>query len=314
MPEQQSASPRRSASRTSPVPVAPALTSGPLRSLAGSLASSRRAGGPDGDVFTLCSVWSAALREQLDTTVAATGSVGRGDATPASDLDVIRLDDGPTPGLDRLLAAGVRSDRSGATPASAGLPGRREDWEAGVLRWCAAPDRDRGVVKTGLLADAADPVSAAAAAAVPGSAMVADMLRDALAHSPPRTTGLFRAASLDLKGELLTPVVKIARWAALGSGSCRHRTVDRLEDAADAGLLAGRDAGVLVRAYRTGLSLSLDLALGTGPSRVYGRHGRIMFSALHPGDERDLRRAVSDLRGVCRTLRYRLSTSTFTEV
>jgi CBS domain-containing protein len=278
------------------------------------LARARRAGGPDGDVLALTARWSAALRGRLDASLAATGSVGRGEATPTSDLDVIRLSSGPTPRFTALLADGVTADAAGVSPSSTVLPTTRAAWATAVTDWCARPGADRGVVKTALLADAADEVSHAAAAAVPGTPMVTEMLRDALSHTPPRTRGILRADSLSLKTDLITPVVKIARWAALSSGSTTRGTVGRLTDAVAAGVLDHDDAAALDAAYREGLSLSLDLALGIGPTRVVGRRGRVMFSAL-PGDRsRRLRHSVEDLRGLQRILRYRLSTSSFTDI
>jgi CBS domain-containing protein len=288
-----------------------------LMSAINALTRGRRNSGADSDVLALTARWSAALRDRLDAPLAATGSVGRGEATPASDLDVIRLTPGPTPQYSALLADGVTADAEGISPSSTALPTTRTAWATAVTTWCASPAQDRGVVKTGLLADAADPVgniSSAAVSEVPGTPMVTEMLRDALSHTPPRSRGLFRADSLSLKADLLTPVVKIARWASLCSGSTARDTVTRLADATAAGLLDYSDAAALGASYRAGLALSFDLAVGIGPTRVFERHGRVMFSAL-PGERSQLlRHAVEDLRGIQRTLRYRLSTSSFTEV
>lgn len=292
-------------------PLSPALTS-----LVNDLASARRADGPDGDPLPLTARWSTALSDRLDDNLAATGSVGRGEATPASDLDAIRLAPGPTPGFTGLLTDGIIGDDDGVSPATSVLPGDRAAWTAALAGWCARPGDDRGVVKTGLVADAADPVGElprAAAAAVPGTPMVTEMLRDALSHTPPRTIGLFHADSFALKEDLLTPVVKISRWAALTSGSAACGTVTRLTDAAAAGLLGHTEAVALRESYRAGLALALDLALGTGPTSIFERRGRVVFSALPRERSQRLRRAVTDLRGVQRTLRYRLSTSSYTE-
>ncbi|MDN6478533.1 putative nucleotidyltransferase substrate binding domain-containing protein, partial [Corynebacterium variabile] len=90
-------------------------------------------------------------------------------------------------------------------------------------------------------------------------------------------------------------------------------TVTRLTDAAAAGLLGPTEAVALRESYRAGLALSLDLALGTGPTSIFERRGRVVFSALPRERSQGLRRAGTDLRGVQRTLRYRLATSSYTE-
>ncbi len=303
--------PARRPSTPAPRPLSPALAS-----LVNELTSARRDGGPDSDALLLTARWSTALRDRLDGTLAATGSVGRGEATPASDLDVVRLAPGPTPGFTALLAEGITGDAEGVSPTTSALPADRAAWTAAVADWSARPCDDRGVVKTGLLADAADPVGdicRTAATTVPGTPMVPEMLRDALSHTPPRSRGLFRADAIALKEDLLTPVVKIARWASLASGSAARGTVTRLNDAADAGLLDRTEAMTLSASYRAGLALSLDLALGTGPTRVFERRGRVMFSAMTQERSRLLRDAAEGLRGIQRTLQYRLSTSSFTE-
>lgn len=307
-------------------PPPPGPCSPDLTSLIAALSWARRNGGRNsgdgadsdaGDVLALTARWSAALQDRLDPILAATGSVGRGEATPASDLDVIRLSPGPIPGFTALIADGVTADAEGVSPTSTALPTTRAAWVDAVADWCAHPGKDRGVVKTGLLADATDPlgeVTHAAATTVPNTPMAVDMLRDALAHTPPRTRGVLRTDAFSLKTDLLTPVVKIARWASLASGSSTRGTVDRLAAAASAGLLDHEDAAVLSAAYREGLSLSLDLALEIGPTRIFERRGRVMFSALPGERSRRLRHAMDHLRGLQRALYYRLSTSSFTDI
>ncbi|MEJ6548963.1 putative nucleotidyltransferase substrate binding domain-containing protein [Corynebacterium sp. USCH3] len=259
--------------------------------------------------------WSQALRDRLDDNLAATGSVGRGEAVPSSDLDVIRLGPGSTPRFDALLAAGVPGDANGVRPTGGVLAVTAEQWREDAARWMARPDQDLAVVRLGLLADACDPtdtapVHLAAAEGFSSSPMLADMLRDAVSTCPPRLTGLWRKNSVDLKAEVLTPVVKIARWAALASGSSELSTPARLA-AADARYLDPSTARDLQVAFTDALSLRVDLDLDVVDDRVFQRFGRITVTALPPDAARRLRAATTTVRHTVRTLRYLLSTSTF---
>lgn len=259
--------------------------------------------------------WSQAVRDRLDGNLAATGSVGRGEAVPSSDLDVIRLGPGPTPGFDALLAAGVSGDANGVRPTGGALPVTAGQWREDAGRWMARPDQNLAVVRLGLLADACDhtgttPVTLAAAEGFSSSPMLADMLRDAVSTCPPRLTGLWRKNSVDLKAEVLTPIVKIARWAALASGSSELSTPARLA-APDAQYLDPSTARDLQVAFTDALSLRVDLDLGVVDGRVFQRFERITVTALPPDVARRLRAATTTVRHTVRALRYLLSTSTF---
>ncbi|EEW50348.1 putative nucleotidyltransferase DUF294 [Corynebacterium efficiens YS-314] len=258
----------------------------------------------------ITALWSGVIRERLDDHLAATGSIGRGEGTVHSDLDVIRLDEGPVPRLQALVDAGIEVDRQGVGPHSGILPRSADEWTAQVHDWVTHPAENRGVVLTGLLADAAHPVRQVAGRVVPDSPIVADMLRDALSTRVPRITGVLSRGTVGLKSELLTPVVKLARWAALASGADALSTPDRLM-AADPHFLSSAQVADLQRAFETVLSLQVDLDLGLVPHMAVDRRGGIVLSSLATDTVTDLSKVARTLRGVHKVLAYNLSTSSF---
>lgn len=262
------------------------------------------------DVLEITGHWSREIRERLDTNLAATGSTGRGEATPSSDLDVIRLSPGPTPRFDALRAAGVRVDANGALPTARELPTTEDQWRTDARGWISRPREDKGVVKIGLLADAHSEVRSAASRNFAFSPILADMLRDALSVVPPRTTGLWSRKSVDLKQEILAPTTKIARWAALASGTTELSTTRRLTTSSTE-YLDTDSATALAGAFQEALGLSLDLDLGIVDNQVFERSGRVMLTALPPDRGAAVRSATQTLRTVSATLRYLLTTSAF---
>lgn len=275
------------------------------------LVSRLRADRRDGrEALAITDQWSREIRDRLDASLAATGSTGRGEATPSSDLDVIRLSSGPTPRFDALRSAGVRLDAHGALPTAQELPASADGWLTEAPAWIARPRESKGVVKIGLLADAHADVRNAASHDFASSPILADMLRDALAVSPPRTTGLWSRNSVDLKQELLSPTTKIARWASLASGTGEVSTIQRLSTSSPE-FLDTDSAAALSDAFREALGLLLDLDLGIVDKQVFERSGRVMLTALPPRRRSAIQSATRNLRSTTATLRYLLSTSAF---
>ncbi|MCV7066324.1 hypothetical protein H7H51_12375, partial [Mycolicibacterium farcinogenes] len=109
----------------------------------------------------------------------ASGSVGRGDALPGSDLETLVVrGPGVTPESalseavdvhDLLAQCGFPADDNGAVASRVRFSRTAQDWAIGIGRWACDPEADRGVVMIGLLADAV-PVSAASTAARPARA------------------------------------------------------------------------------------------------------------------------------------------------
>lgn len=257
---------------------------------------------------SIAEMWSEWLISHLDDCIAATGSTGRGEALPGSDLDTIRLSAGSTPSLEKLISSGlIRPDSLGATAHSLALPQTDTEWRSAAMKWVSDPAKDKGVVKIGLLADASSPIHKEAFSLAPGSPLIPEMLRDALSAHTPRVHGWFSAATLHLKDELLTPLVKLARWGALAAGTPSRSTMQRFQ-LADGQFLPAPD---LMKAYDIALNLRLDIDLELLPHGVFDRRGRIVLSALPRERRTELVTAVNTLRHTQSQLKYHLSTSAF---
>lgn len=270
------------------------------------------------ETMAVCRTWSEYVQQDLDDGLLATGSVGRSEAVPTSDLDVIRIAPGNTDKLQWLLAAGVLGDQNGVNPAGLELPTTIEEWNLKGKSWIADPSRDRGVVKIGLLADAASGGAGAAklldpADLVPGTAFVGEMLRDAISYQPVKLTGLFRRGFIDVKTDFLTPITKIARWGALASGAPRssgQSTPQRLISA-DSQFIRVGHAKALAAGHSAALTLRLQQAFGQLPPQVAGRGELLRFNALPAEAQQNLRRAAKALREFKKVNEYLLSTSAF---
>ena len=262
----------------------------------------------------------------------ASGSVGRGDALPGSDLDTLFVRADTTPpdaGLghamevhDLLAECGFPADAKGATAARVRFNRSAHEWTAGIDTWTADASADRGVVMMGLLADAV-PVTdgpdlrgrlGVAARRHPGA--LAAMLQDATharGQVPSRLRVLTTGESgVDVKYAAVDPVVRIARWAALSCGSTALPTSERIRDAAGSRYLDEDDATALEKCYAIGSSIRWRLR-----ATRWTPHGpvddRTDLSELSPQDRTALRSIGRELNGVRRKLDYLASTSTFSE-
>lgn len=279
--------------------------------------------------------WSDGLRRALADLLGpragdvwATGSVGRGEAVPGSDLESLAVVSDP--GLSRAVRHAVAAADLSAAPwfaetsaASAGDPRlvrTADDWRAAALGWAADPARDLGVVHLGLLADAR-PLAEGAAdpGLLPGlavdavrahPAVLADVLADALATRaavPSRLTRALRADPVvDLKAAVLTPVVKLARWAALRAGVTATATGTRLEAAADPDVLPADAWAGLREAARAAARIRWDVRLRAGGEGDGGGPGAdaVPLSALTSSERAGLRAAAREIAGAQRTLDY----------
>lgn len=262
----------------------------------------------------------------------ASGSVGRGDALPGSDLETLFVraeDTAPDAALahaaqvhDLLGACGFRGDDNGATAARVRFNRSANEWATGVNRWAADPATDRGVVMIGLLADAVpltggpDLRGQAGIAARAHPAALAAMLQDSTyvrAHVPSRLRLLTVGdGGVDIKHAAVDPVVRIARWAALSCGSAALLTSARVSSAAGTRYLDEEDAQVLQRCHAIGSSIRWRVRAArweaTGPLT-----DRVELSTLSPQDRTALRSISRELNAVRRKLDYLASTSTFSQ-
>lgn len=282
--------------------------------------------------------WSDGLRRELSTrlgpavarAVWVTGSVGRGEAVPGSDLESLAVVVDPDDRTVRRTVAACDlshapwfAETSAASAADPRLVRTLAGWSTAADGWAGDPVRDLGVVHLGLLADARsladdhdepDLLPRLAAHAVRAHpAVLADVLADALstrASVPSRLTRTLRSdPAVDLKASVLTPVVKLARWAALRAGVTATATDARLELATDPRVMpvdrweSLRTAAGFVARLRWEVRLRAD---PDGP-------GTDLFplSALSAAERAGLRSAAREIAGAQRTLDYLRSAGEF---
>jgi CBS domain-containing protein len=212
----------------------------------------------------------------------ASGSLGRREAFASSDVDSALAwagdDDGERP---RALAAevlgvlercGFAADENAASAAHPLFARSLADWRGWLAPAFDRSDDTRVVIVVAVLADARfvagapeDPF-AALAAAREHPRFMRQLQRMALAHRPP--TGFLRdivvegsgehRGQLDIKQGGFQPIVHLARYLALAAGSRATGTVERLQAAADAGVLEREDATTLTEAFDLFAELRMD--------------------------------------------------------
>lgn len=273
-----------------------------------------------------------------DWTWFVSGSVGRGEATPGSDVETMvalgdDVDDDDKVDLltraadvhDLLERCGIRGDANGVLASRPRFCRRVRSWAEGIDRWTTSPRDDRGVVMTGLMADSAGLPSRSA---LPGDALRSRvvtaagrnypvrqaMLQDATAvraSVPSRLRLLVKNADeVDVKLAALDPVVKIARWAALSAGSAALTTPTRFEDAAAAGVLDADDASSLSDCFGWLLRFRWQTRAA---ALLAGRpvDDVVSLSEMAPQDRASLRSVAREVAGIGRKLTYLASTSAF---
>ncbi len=292
-------------------------------------------------VMTLAAQWSEAIRATVATAVhlvsgphppdwtwCVSGSVGRGDAVPGSDVEtLISLDDqvddaGKAHAL--VLAAqvhtlleqcGLRPDDNGVLASRVRFCRRDVSWADGIQRWSADPQHDRGVVMLGVIADARPLTDSAGerlrpqaiAAAQKYAAARKAMLQDAtwVRASVPSRLKVFTAHAdhVDLKAALIDPIVKIARWGALSAPSDALSTMHRLDDAAAASVLDAEDASTLGECYLT--LARLRWRRRTAPW-LAGKSvdDTVSMADLAPQDRATLRTIAREVSGIRRKLDF----------
>lgn len=217
----------------------------------------------------------------------ATGSYGRFEPFPSSDVDSALAWDGPDDDelrgwmrtfaervLDVLATAGFRADHKGAVASSPLFARSIENWEEAARSWIEHPDRDRGLMLL-CVAVESDPVYGATAAA--------ERLAAAFARSPNREVLLRRLAAvalaerpptgfrrhrvllwggerkeLDIKKAGLIPIEALARWSGLAAGVGAASTRARLDASEAAGTLDREDAAILRDAFELVCELRME--------------------------------------------------------
>ncbi|OMC41273.1 hypothetical protein A5740_22650 [Mycobacterium sp. GA-1841] len=290
---------------------------------------------------SVAAAWSAVVRAAVMTAARlvapdvgewyASGSVGRGDALPGSDLETLMVrsrDMTPNSALaqavdvhDVLARCGFRADDNGAVASRARFNRTAQEWAVDVGRWSTDPSADRGVVMIGLLADAValgdgpDLRDQAGIAARAQPAALSAILQDstyARAHVPSRLRVLASGdGGVDIKLAAVDPVVRIARWAALSCGSDALLTADRIGAAAGTRYLDPDDARVLAKCHAIGSSVRWRVRAARWSTDADAFDERVDLAVLSPQDRTALRSIGRELTGVRRKLEYLASTSTF---
>ena len=297
--------------------------------------------------LALAAAWSEVLRRSvaaaarlvadgrsLGWTWFVSGSVARGEAIPGSDVEtLIALDDGVDDAAKSEVLAqaaevhallercDVPPDANGVLASRGRFCRRRAGWAESIQRWCAEPADDRGVVMTGLLADAAGVVdlsddlrSPTVDAAQRHPQARHAMLQDATAvrANIPSRLRVFATHddTVDLKLAAVDPIVKIARWGALSAGSTEISTLQRLTDAATGKLLDADDASILRDCYISMSRIRWRMRAGTWMKGEPVTE-RLSLSDLAPAERATVRTVAREVNGIRRKLTYLASTASF---
>jgi CBS domain-containing protein len=227
-------------------------------------------------------------RPPVPYTWLATGSFGRREPFPSSDVDcALGWDGDDDPALreqmlalarrvlDGLSASGLQPDRKGAVASSPLFARSVEAWEGAARSWVDDPDRNRGLMLLSVVVEstpvwgqtaAAERLAAAFAAEPNRERMLVRLAVAALAERPP--TGFLRQFVLHSRGERrgvldikhggLLPIETLARWSGLVAGVAAASTPARLRAAEAAGILSSDDAAVLRDAFEFVCALRME--------------------------------------------------------
>jgi CBS domain-containing protein len=265
----------------------------------------------------------------------ATGSFGRFEAFPSSDVDTALAWDGPDEDaelrgwmrtlaervLEGLAAAGFEPDDKGAVASSPLFARSVAAWEEAARAWVEHPDRGRGLMLLCVSVES-DPVW--------GGTAAAERLAEAFARGPDRELLLHRLAAvallerpptgfrrhrvllwsgertvLDIKKAGLVPIEALARWAGLAAGVSAASTRARLEAAEAARTLGKAEAAILRDAFELVCELRMEhqvdqLRAGREPDNL------IEPPSLAPLTKTALKEAFRAVEGVQRGIGLKL--------
>jgi CBS domain-containing protein len=219
----------------------------------------------------------------------ATGSFGRFEPFPSSDVDSAIAWDGPDDDaeirrwiaaladhvLEGLRACGFAPDTKGAVASNPLFARSVDEWERAARTWVMEPDRNRGLLLLSVVVESE---------AIWGPSTIEDRLARAFVHGPDRRlmlrrlaaaalaerppTGFFRnmvlhsggerRGVLDIKRRGLLPVESLARWSGLRAGVSAASTRARLKASVDARTLSTDDAANLRDAFELFSALRME--------------------------------------------------------
>lgn len=228
-------------------------------------------------------------RPPVPYTWLATGSFGRFEPFPSSDVDCAIAWEGPDDDmelrrtmvtlaehvLEGLRKCGFPPDTNSVVASNPLFARSIGEWERAATTWVEHPDRDRGLMLLSVVVES-DPVWGATGAAEHLARVFAHapnrklMLRRlgaaAVAERPP--TGFLRnlvlsssgehKGVLDIKRRGLMPVEALARWSGLLAGVSAASTRARLKASEEAGTLSPEQAASLRDAFELFSSLRME--------------------------------------------------------
>jgi CBS domain-containing protein len=232
-------------------------------------------------------------RPPVPYTWLATGSFGRFEPFPSSDVDCAIAWEGPDDDLElrrtmivlaeRVLewleACGFPPDTNTVVASNPLFARSIDEWERAARTWVEQPDQGRGLLLLSVVVES-DPVWGPTGAAAHlatvfahapnrglmlrrlGAAAVAlrpptGFLRDFVLHSSGERKGV-----LDIKRGGLLPVENLARWSGLCAGVSAASTRARLKASHEAGTLTTEDAETLRDAFELFSQLRMEHQVG----------------------------------------------------
>ncbi len=232
-------------------------------------------------------------RPPVPYTWLATGSFGRLEPFPSSDVDCALAWDGSDDDmqlrrtmitlakhvLEGLDGCGFPPDKNTVVASNPLFARSIDEWERAATTWVEHPDRDRGLMLVSVVIESN---------AVWGVTSAAEHLANVFAHAPNRKLMLRRLAAaavaerpptgflrnfvlhssgerkgaLDIKRRGLMPVENIARWSGLRAGVSAASTRARVKASAEAGTLRTSDAANLCDAFELLSALRMEHQVG----------------------------------------------------
>lgn len=209
----------------------------------------------DPSAMTWLSLGSNARREPVLSSD-VDSAVSLADGLSQNDIDAYRSAFADVD--DVLRGAGLAVDSNGALASKPLFTRTHAQWRGAARTWLGAPTENKGMIFTSLLLDAR-PIWGD-----PGLTAVAEVFGDIRSH--PATLKLLlaetlsmparmrsirevfarRSGTFDIKTYAVTPLVNIARWGALASGSAELDTRSRLRAAASLPMLGEDNASTLI--------------------------------------------------------------------
>lgn len=230
-------------------------------------------------ILTRVLTLSSSVNEPIPHSWLILGSIARGEALPASDVDsaIVWADqdgkddvtDQITKNAKRVLAlmekCGLERCPNGANADNPLFSRSRSAWIEVSSAWLADPSRVGALLLSSIAADnqpLTQPILGRTIMenireTTRSREYLSDALRFAVAKKPPIgfvknfivDQGGENRGGLNLKEGGLVPIASLARWMAIVQGDVRGGTLERVHRASDAGLLLGEEPEILTAAF-----------------------------------------------------------------